>query len=413
MVAELPLSAELLGRGVLVVDDSALQRMALIEHLQALGVSRIFEANEGADALARLAQLLPQPALMVIDLEMPGMDGVELIQHLAELPLPPAIVLASSKEDVLISAVASMIDSLGLPLLGALQKPVSREALLKALQGLDAERKSAPRDGRQAPNVPAEEFKRALDAGEVQPFFQPKASLQLGIVKSVEALARWVSPARGVVPPDEFIPLAAQHGLMSQLTLQMLDKSIEALRMWQARGLQLSVAINLSPASLHDVVLTDGLIRRVESSGIDAHHFMFEVTETAMAADAALATGCLVRLRLRGCGLSIDDYGTGYSSMQQLSKLPFSELKVDRSFVTGAWQRPHLRTLLASAIEIGQRLKLGTVAEGVETLEDWQLLRELGCELAQGYLIACALPPDELLKALPSINQRLRMLRAD
>lgn len=367
MDADIFLPEELLARGVLVVDDSPVQRMAMIEHLNALGITRIAEAGEGAEALDRLAQLLPQPAVILVDLEMPGMDGVELIQRLAELPLPPAIVLASGREDMVISAVELMIEGLGLPLLGALQKPVPLERLQAALGGFDPNRVRAQRSGASGSRVTAEALVDALASGQIKPYFQPKASLQLGMIKSVEALARWITPEQELIAPDQFIPVAAQHGLMSELTLKILDASIVALRMWLSRGIQLTVAVNLSPASLHDVGLTEGLISRVAASGIDPHHFMFEVTETAMAADAAMATGCLVRLRLRGCGLSIDDYGTGFSSMQQLSRLPFTELKIDRSFVTGAWQRSHLRTLLGSAIEIGLRLKLTTVAEGVET----------------------------------------------
>lgn len=410
MDADLNLAEELTARGVLIVDDSALQRMALVEHLAGLGIRRVTEAGEGREALDKLSQLLPQPAVIFVDLEMPGMDGVELIQRLAELPLPPAIILASGKEDMLISAVESMIENLGLPLLGALHKPVSRERLLDVLSGFDPGKVRTQKEGGQS-RVTSEALLEALASGWIQPFFQPKASLRLGLVKSVEALARWVTPGGELIAPDAFIPVAAQHGLMPDLTLRILDASIAALKLWLSRGIQLSVAINLSPASLHDVSLTEGLISRVAASGLDPSLFMFELTETAMAADAAMATGCLVRLRLRGCGLSIDDYGTGFSSMQQLSRLPFTELKVDRSFVTGAWQRAHLRTLLGSAIETGLRLKLVTVGEGVETMEDWKLLREMGCDLAQGWLISKALPADELMHRLPEINQRLRELK--
>jgi len=394
--------------GLLVVDDSEVQRSYLVAALNTLGVSRVAEACDGTGALELLETLTPPPAALIVDLEMPGMDGIELIQRLAEREVRLPVIVASSREAVMISSVEAMISGLGLPLLGALSKPVALSDLERALRRI--EQRVAGKPDAQQETVPVEALREALDQKRIQPFFQPKASIKRAMVRSTEALARWIEPAGSPIAPARFIPVAEAHGLMAELTLAILDQSIAAMRLWNSRGVHLPVAINLSPASLADAALTEGLIRRVAASGLDARQFVFEVTESAMMGDDAAATGCLLRLRLRGCGLSIDDYGTGFSSMQQLSRLPFTELKVDRSFVTGAHARPHLRTMLASAIDMAGRLGLSTVAEGVETAEDWALLSELGCELAQGYLIARPLPAEELLHQLPQINHRLREL---
>ncbi|WP_341678626.1 EAL domain-containing response regulator [Niveibacterium sp. SC-1] len=398
--------------GLLVVDDSEVQRRHLVSNLNALGISRVAEAADGNHALDLLETLNPLPAALIVDLEMPGMDGIELIQKLAERRMSLPLIVASSREAVMISSTETMISGLGLPLLGALSKPVAVPDLARALRKIDQYGAGMP-DTQPETGVPVEALREALAQQRIQPFFQPKASVARAMVRSTEALARWIEPASSPIPPARFIPVAEAHGLMAELTLTILDQSIAAMRLWNSRGVQLPVAINLSPASLADTVLTEGLIRRVAASGLDARQFIFEVTESAMMGGDAAATACLLRLRLRGCGLSIDDYGTGFSSMQQLSRLPFTELKVDRGFVTGAHARPPLRTMLASAIDMAGRLGLSTVAEGVETAEDWALLRELGCELAQGYLIARPLPAEEFLHELPQINHRLRGLQAE
>ncbi|MFT4172003.1 MAG: EAL domain-containing response regulator [Rhodocyclaceae bacterium] len=408
MAAETALAPALLERGVLIVDDSDLQRSHTAYALETLGVTRVEHAANGLVALTRLHTLSPTPALAIIDLEMPGMDGVELIHCIAKLPEHPTLLISSQREASIIHAVESMIRNLGLPLLGSLPKPVTRSALSRVLADFEAATRRVTR--RETINndhgIDADGLRTALGTGHLRAWFQPKLSLATGRIDSVEALARWLRPDGTVIPPACFVPLAERSGLMPQLTLAMLEQSIAALQRWAVHGRVLSTAINLSASAIGDMHLADAIILRAERAGISSERITFEVTETAMMEDAA-AMGTLLRLRLRGFGLSIDDYGTGFSSMQQLSRLPFSELKIDRSFVTGATTRPRMRTMLESALDMGRRLGLRTVAEGIETREDWLLARELGCDEAQGYYIAKPMPPERIVDALDLLAERM------
>lgn len=401
------LPQKLLTGGVLVVDDSDVQRAYTIDVLRKIGVTRITEANDGYVALARLHTLSPMPSVIVVDLEMPMMDGIELIHHIAGLDSQPALIVASGRESMMLDSVQAMIHAMGLPMLGALPKPVTEAGLAGLLAGLENLFPATPAvPGPKAVQVDIADLRNALASDHIVPFFQPKSSLHLHRVQGAEALARWVVPGQPPIPPASFIELAEREGLMPDLTLTILDKVLVRLNTWNASGRHLSVAINLSPTSLGDKLLADAIIQRTEAAQIDSHQIVFEVTESAMMQESA-ALRTLLRLRLRGFGLAIDDYGTGFSSMQQLSQVPFSELKIDRSLVDGAHRRPHLRTILESAIEMGHRLGMTTVAEGVETREDWALLRDLGCNLCQGYLVSRPVPGDELPAVITEAEARL------
>jgi len=207
-------------------------------------------------------------------------------------------------------------------------------------------------------------------------------------LKGVEALARWRHPVHGLVAPFAFVPLLEQNMLIDELTWLMLRRSAALCRRWREGGLDVSVSVNLSLSSLGDVQLADRVTEIVRGEGLSPNHMMLEITESAATTELAKALENLARLRVRGFGLSIDDYGTGYSSMQQLSRIAFTELKIDRAFIANASRDESSRVILASSIDIAHKLNIVAVAEGVETRADWDVLAELGCEQAQGYLIA-------------------------
>jgi EAL domain-containing protein (putative c-di-GMP-specific phosphodiesterase class I) len=175
---------------------------------------------------------------------------------------------------------------------------------------------------------------------------------------------------------------------MEALTWTMLERAATAAAQWQAGGLAASVSVNLSLTSLGDPTLADRITETVRRHGLDTRNMILEITESAAMTDLARSLENLARLRVKGFGLSIDDYGTGYSSMQQLARIPFTELKLDQSFVTNCATHTQHRAIIESSLDMARRLKLKTVAEGVETQADWTLLRELGCALGQGYFIA-------------------------
>jgi EAL domain-containing protein (putative c-di-GMP-specific phosphodiesterase class I) len=255
-----------------------------------------------------------------------------------------------------------------------------------------------------------ESLRHAISRGEIIPAYQPKLNLQPGTrhqqpqLAGWEALARWTD-AQGIsYAPCQFIPLAEQEHLIVSLTLSLLDQVLADLHSWQQQGFTTSVAINLSAASLNEPDLASNIIQRVVAAGIAPRQLSFEITESALVMDLPAALATISRLRLKGFGFSIDDYGTGFSSMQQLSRFPFTELKIDRSFVQGAPRQQHIRQILQSAVDMGRRMGINSVAEGVETLEELELLKALGCRQAQGYLIARPMPA---ARVIPWVQQEL------
>jgi EAL domain-containing protein (putative c-di-GMP-specific phosphodiesterase class I) len=203
-----------------------------------------------------------------------------------------------------------------------------------------------------------------------------------------------------MILPDEFIPLAEQHNLIHKLTLRVMNQAMLQCCAWQAEGNDLTVAINLSPVLLDRPDLVEEIVQLRSCYDLPSEKVIFEITESSLLRDLGVALSVLTRLRLRGFGLSLDDYGTGFASMQQLAQIPFTELKIDRSFVRGACQSEPLKVMLSSAIEMAKELGLVTVAEGVETQEELELLRQYGCTYAQGWLVAKPMPSEDLLKWL-------------
>lgn len=395
---------------LLIVDDSPLQRLHTVGLMRDLGVEMIYEAGDGQEALDLLALLKLPPSLVIVDLEMPGMDGVEFIQHLQERKQNFPIIVASSRETSLLASVETMIEALGMHVLGALQKPLNQEKIMGALKSFNSNPGFPAKDDA-LPAVCEAELAAAIRNGEIIAFYQPKVDIRTGMLKGVEALARWMHPTNGMVPPDRFIPLAEQSGLIHELTLSMLTQAMAQAALWNERGLPLKVAVNLSPLSLDIPGFVQKIVDLLAQHALQADQMVLEITEGSVVANLGTALGTLARLRLKGFGLSIDDYGTGFSSMQQLARIPFTELKIDRSFVHGAHARQNLRVILQSALDMAKRLELVTVAEGIETIEDWRLLQESGCTIGQGYLIARPMPANDLPVWLKGHHRRLGELR--
>lgn len=399
---------------LLIVDDSTVQRQHAAALCRELGIELIYEAGNGSEALELLSRLILRPSLMIVDLEMPGMDGVELIQHLHQRQLDIPLIVASGRENALIQSVETMSGVLGLHVLAGLQKPLKLDQLAKALGHYSEAHSVAPEKelGILAP-FGAAELAHAIGSGEILAHYQPKVDIRTGIVRGVEALARWQHPKMGLIPPGRFIPLAEQEGQIHALTLSIMAQALAQAAIWNTRGLKLSVAVNLSPRLLDSPGLVQESSALLDRHSLQAEQIVLEITESSVVAYHGAALGVLARLRIKGFGLSIDDYGTGFSSMQQLARIPFTELKIDRSFVHGAHQRKNLRVILQSALDMAHRLELVTVAEGIETLEDWHLLQELGCTIGQGYLIAKPMPAAALPQWLKSHHGRLHELRAE
>lgn len=372
----------------LVVEDHDFQRRTVARLLRDMGSSAVHEAADGRAALAVIQDPLRQVDIVISDLEMPGMDGMELIRHLGEASAKVSLVLASALDRKLIDSIATMTEAYGIKLLGIAEKPLTRAKLTALLELHRPPRAPAPPSPADLPEFGLPELSDALRRDEFEPFMQPKIDMLTQRLAGAEALARWRHPDHGIVGPHAFVSSMEHGGLIDDLTWTMLRKSARQCRAWRSAGIEATVSVNLSLRSLSEVGLADRVIEIVCSEGLDPHHMTLEVTETTATTDLAKALENLARLRVKGFGLSIDDYGTGYSSMQQLSRIAFTELKIDRAFVINASREESTQVILASSLQMARRLGILSVAEGVETLEDWQLLRKLDCDLAQGYLIS-------------------------
>lgn len=371
---------------ILIVEDHEFQRRILARMLGALGAQSVLEVANGREALA-LLDGGAQPALVICDLDMPEMDGMAFIRHLGKRLPETSVIIASALDPALLGSVAKMADAYGVRLLGVLEKPVTRVHLAQLLAARDTTPRR-PRAASSAPSFSLEEIEAAIANREFIPFFQPKVDMKSGAVVGAEALARWKHPAQGIVAPYAFILKLEKAGRIDALTFLMLEQAAHATRRLREAGLDISVSVNLSTTSLADVTLADRVTAIVTGRGVDPKHIVLEVTETAAMTALAPALENLTRLRMKGFGLSIDDYGTGFASLAQLARVPFTELKIDQGFVTGCSDHPNAQVIIEASIGLAHGLKLKTVAEGIETPADWEALKGMGCDLAQGYFIA-------------------------
>ncbi|MFK4099134.1 putative bifunctional diguanylate cyclase/phosphodiesterase [Streptomyces sp. NPDC019531] len=238
------------------------------------------------------------------------------------------------------------------------------------------------------------DLRRALDAHEVQLHYQPKVRFD-GQVAGLEALVRWVHPERGKVPPDEFIAIAESSGLMPYLTEYVLDTALAQVAEWRAQGLQVPVAVNVSPRDVHTPGFAGSVAARLARHGVPAGALQLEITEHVLLEDPSRAADTLAALTGHGVKMSLDDFGTGYSSLVHLRRLPVSELKIDRSFVAKLAVDTEDAEIVRCTVDLAHSLGLLVVAEGVEDDETWERLRDMGCDAVQGWLVAAAMPPEE------------------
>jgi len=384
---------QLLGQTALVVEDDAFVCHALSRQLSALGVGTVVTAADGLEAV-RLLRNSATFALVVCDLCLPGADGVELVRELARSQPRAALLLISSKDRKVLSAVSGVARAHRLNLLGALEKPVTTEALRGLLrQTAPSELASVPRS---PPAFTPADLRDAIVRGEINIHVQPKLHAISGELVGVEALARWFSPACGLVPPGAFIKVAERHDLIDDFTDLVLDRSLAACGAWKRQGLDTCVAVNMPVSSAQRLDLPERIESIAAGHGVRPEQLIVEITESGLAEDPRKALDVLSRLRLHGVSLALDDFGCGYSSMQQLKDLPFDRLKIDQAFVRAAIDDPEMRSIVKASIQLAGELGLQTVAEGVESRELWDLMIGMGCDLVQGYFIARPFAADRL-----------------
>jgi EAL domain-containing protein (putative c-di-GMP-specific phosphodiesterase class I)/CheY-like chemotaxis protein len=338
-----------------------------------------------------------QPTVVMLDLQMPVIDGVELLRTLGARRTTAKVIIASGVEGRVVEAARRLGKELGLDVIATLLKPYRTAELRQILQHVAIDEDWCT----------VETIADAIERRDMILLYQPKVSLRDGEVLGYEALVRWQHPRRGLVPPQAFIPLVESSGMVLRLTQAVIDRALEEVAAWGSAPTN-SVSINISAQDLADLTFADRLTERCRSAGVDPNRIVLELTETSAMGDGARGIDIMTRLRLKGFRLSIDDFGTGYSSLLQLARLPFSELKIDKTFVMELLSSPEARAIVRSTIDLAHNLGLRAVAEGVETTEVQTILRELGCDSAQGYGIGRPTLPDRIASWLDEWNESRR-----
>jgi len=341
--------------------------------------------------------------IIVLDLMMPGIDGVEVMRFLASKSYRQPLILISGYDVGVLHSAQTLAEEQNLNVVTSLTKPIEVATLQRLLMQLRSQ------DHEQAKNnaagdyqLHAAEFEEAIQQNHLLLHYQPQICLHSGTLTGVEALARWQHPEYGLIYPDQFIGLAEDNDLMGELTSWVINQSVMQVKQWRAMGISPRMSINVSAQNINSLELPEQLSKTMEENHLDASSFMFEVTESALMSSLVTSLDILTRLRIKGFELSIDDFGTGYSSLSQLHRIPFTELKIDKSFVMRLDQDKEALAIVETCIMLGQKLKMQVLAEGVENEYVLDKLKQIGCDIAQGYAIAKPMPAESLMDWLDS-----------
>lgn len=390
---------------LLVVDDERVQRVLVMRAVEPLGFI-VDAAADLPDATAHLSRT--RYDAVILDLSLGETEGISLLRALRDARCDPLLIFLSGLDERVITASLRLAASMGLRVAGMLRKPAAPGALRALLRDAPGEKEppARPADpldpGRAPPTV--DELARAIREGLIVPHFQPQVSLRDRSVVGVEALARWPrEPGRGP-PPEVFVSLAERSGLIVPLTFHIMRASLEACGRWRARHPDCRVAVNISPLVLADPRLPDEIERLLHEARLGPGALIAEITESTVIANPMLAAEVLTRLRIKGIELSIDDFGTGHSSLLALLRLPFSELKIDRSFVSQCETDPEAWKIVRATISMARELGLRVVAEGIETEAVLGMLRAVDCGVGQGWYFGHAMSEAELIPWLAAFS---------
>lgn len=359
---------------LLVVDDDE----NICEMLKDVGESAGYSSFTTVNA-AEFQKLYNtvKPTMIMMDLSIGEADGVELLRYLSQHECKSPIVLMSGHDDRVRSSAFRLGGDYGLNMVAQFQKPIDIEMVQNLLEKLKAKKAF----------INFENLKKAIENFELVLHYQPLVRLKTRKILGVEALVRWQPPSAPIIFPDAFISLAEELGIIQPLTMWVIEQAFQQSAQWIQQKIPLTIQINLSAKLLTNIKFPDEVVVIAKKYQVNPSNICFEVTETGVMAQPQIATDILTRLRVKGFSLSLDDFGTGYSSLVELYRMPFREIKIDKSFVMKMMEDTECMSIVHSIIELGHSLKMEVVAEGVETKEAWNKLLEMNCDIAQGYYI--------------------------
>lgn len=396
-------------RTTLLIDDDPTQIAILQAYLASMNLGQSIAASDAREALAHVGPDADSKIdLIFTDLGMPNMDGFEFLKHLSKIEYRGDVIIISGHENILLESAASLGKMYGLSIKGQIRKPLTKFALDRLFTEITETGKS--RQNPNAGSLSADDLREGIRNGEIIPYYQPKVDLLSGRVVGAEALARWVRPGRKNIGPGEFIPLAEKSGLIVELSESILNSIIADYSANAATWADKKISVNLPPELVRNTMLPELLEQRLASHSIPNSAFCIEITESGVIDFDPISIEVLSRLRIKGFDLSIDDFGTGAANISNLKVFPYSELKIDQTFInnvlTDAFSAETVRTSVSLARQLGIRI----VAEGIETEEVLQYVKSKGIDQAQGFLFSRPVPAEDINKMFESplswINNR-------
>ncbi len=361
---------------VAIVDDDP----AILETASEALRAPLFETSTASAAQVFFEQLDARDAhVVLIDLQLPGQDGIDILGALRDRAYAGEVVLISGADSHILETARRMAAAYGLHVTGYLRKPFTANQLIAAVDRSGA-----------SSRIGDMRIKTALNDREIRPYFQPKIQLRSGEIIGAEALSRWHHPERGLLMPQGYLKAVRASGGQSLHDYSILEGTMELCAKLNAKGRHLKFSVNFTA----DVVLTHEFLEVVKDAllrhAVSPEQLIIELTETDATDNMEALTERLLKLRLLGSNLSIDDFGTGHSSLTRIQQLPVSEIKVDRSFVNGLTEYSDDYAIVRSIVELAHSIHCPVVAEGVETIDTLGALRKMGCDMAQGHIFSPA-----------------------
>jgi EAL domain-containing protein (putative c-di-GMP-specific phosphodiesterase class I)/FixJ family two-component response regulator len=371
---------------VFIIDDDFQIVEMLSQFIEMLGYE-VEGFTNAVDFFKNYPQESHDCAIM-LDLNMPGMDGIEVIRKLAERRSKFPLILISGYDTSVLHSAEKLAHAHNLQIIESLTKPISFLRLEALFERINSSYQPQFVESNQSHQpIQLSELRDALVSNQMVLHYQPQVEISSGALVGVEALVRWQHPQRGLIYPNDIIPMVKEYGLMGSLTAYVVNEAVKQSNRWQSEGLHVPVSVNIAAENITSLTFPEQLSELFRNSRFNPSMLTFEVTEGELMGDLVTSLDILTRLRMKGVDLSIDDFGTGYSSLSQLHRIPFTELKIDMSFVTNMCSDSEAMAIVKTCIMLGHELKMKVVAEGVENETILSHLEEMGCDIAQGYHI--------------------------
>ena len=392
---------------ILIVDDDRFMLSLLRVMLENMGYTNIMTAQSGVEALEYISGSGKPPDLILCDLRMPGMDGLEFARNLVTFRYSGNLIIVSGAESRILESAEKLLQAHGIRVLGQLRKPFIAADLAALIEKWTPPPNDMPIINRKM--YSREEIQKAIINQEFLNYYQPKTEVATGRVTGMETLVRWQHPSDGLVFPEQFIAVAEKNGIIDDITAMIFSNALAAAGDWHDNGQSMKIAVNISMSNLRSLYFPDFIEQLANDAGVPPENIILEITESQLMENHLVSIEVLTRLRLKGFALSIDDFGTGNSTFAQLRDIPFSELKVDRGFVHGACcANTTIRAIYHASLDLAKKLNMAVVAEGVEDIDDWDFLKHTGCQMAQGYFLAHPMPESSVSDWVESWHQRIR-----